>query len=147
MPVPADAAGARPTRPDARPDPAPQRLQRQRFPHQRSSLDLNAAKLSTDIVDDAIVRRGGRTEHRHIRRHAAQDVDQPAVVRSKVVPPIGNTVRLVDYQQTNALRNWQQHVREKSLVREALAVRSGWRPPGHPEFRRSTAASRSDWSS
>ena len=56
----------------------------------------NITLVLADVIEDTIVRGCRGAEQRQVRRHLPKHVDEAAVVRAKVVPPIRDAVRLID---------------------------------------------------
>lgn len=79
-------------------------------PPQNQSVPTPRAQLLGHIRGHPRVRGRRRGQHRHPRRQLREHRAQPTVVRPEVVPPVGNTVRLVDHQQTSRGRKLRQHL-------------------------------------
>ncbi len=67
------------------------------------------AELAGNVVDHPRVGGRGGRQHRCRRRQPGQHLPDPPVVRPKVVPPVGNAVRLVHHQHAKAGCQIRQH--------------------------------------
>lgn len=87
----------------------PQALPVQR-PPQDQGVPAPRAQLLCDVRGHPRVRSRRRGQHRHSRRQLRQHRAQPPVVRPEIVTPVGNTVRLIDHEQTSRRRELRQHL-------------------------------------
>src|SRR5262249_588890 len=79
-----------------------------------------AAELLDDVCDHPVVGGGrGAQDGRRLRELADYAGDAP-VVRTEVVPPVADAVRLVDDQQAGGLQHVGEDVRAELVVVEAL---------------------------
>ncbi len=93
-----------------------QRLQCECLPRERSTLNSDIAELSLDICNDAIVGGRCRAQYWDVVRHPLQNVDEAPVVGAKVMAPVGYAMGLVYDEQTNRLRDRQQHILHEIVV-------------------------------
>ena len=68
-----------------------------------------------DIVDDAVVS-GRRRAHRHLCRQQLQDAYDAAIVRTEIMSPVGDAVRLVNDEQADAVLDRDKTVLRKSRI-------------------------------
>jgi hypothetical protein len=74
-------------------------------------------ELRADVLDHAIVGRGGRAQDRDAARQQLEHADEPAVVGAEVVAPVADAVRLVDHEQARARRDGgKDPVAERRIV-------------------------------
>ena len=111
----------------------PQHAEAQRGAGQRAANGHNLGRaagharrhptdLLRDIGHDPAVGRCGRGQHRHPRRHLRDEIAQSAVVRPKVVAPVGDAVRLVDHEQPDPADERGQLLVAKARVVEAFGA-------------------------
>jgi len=75
----------------------------QRSARQGPPLHIQVWNLRDDILDDAVVSCRRRADHRYFFRQQLQDANDAAIVRTEIVSPVGNAMRLVNYEQTDAV--------------------------------------------
>ena len=96
-------------------------IELERVARERAAKDPDAvAQLLDDVRDDPVVGRGGRGKDRHASVEQTEDPADTAVVRPKVVAPIGDAMRLVDDEQPDRALDARQDVPGEPLVGEAL---------------------------
>ncbi len=74
------------------------------------------SELLLNVRDDAIVCRGGRTEHRNIAGKFLNHANDAPVVGSEIVTPIRYAVDLIDNEETRAAGHAGQHRVDETLV-------------------------------
>ena len=55
-------------------------------------------ELRLKVLDHSIVCGGGGGECRHAVGKKAQDIDDPSVIGTEIMPPVTNAMRFVDYE-------------------------------------------------
>ena len=78
------------------------------------------SELLSNVLDYAVFGRRGRPEERNVFGNALQNVDQTPVIGAKVMSPIGDAVRFVNHQQSDATGKREKHVFRKVVVGQAL---------------------------
>ena len=78
------------------------------------------AELFRDVVDDAVIGGRGGRENRYAWIQRPEDPTDPAIVRPKVVPPVGDAVRLIDDEEADGTLDPRQEVGHERLIRETL---------------------------
>ncbi len=73
--------------------------QLQRAAHQRPANYCKFRNLFFDVAHNTIVGCRGGAQHRNGWRQLTKDANNPAVIRAKIMAPIGNAVSLIDNEQ------------------------------------------------
>ena len=95
--------------------------QRQALAVERAAVGAQRrAELVGDVGDHAVVRGGGGAEHGHVGGQRLEHAHDAPVVRTEVVAPVADAVRLVDHQQADRARDDAEHLVAEALVREPL---------------------------
>jgi len=81
---------------------------------------LNIAQLCRHVLHYAVVGGGGGGHHRHVWRHLTQDIDDATVIRTKIMPPVGDAMSFVHHQETNPAYHRQQDLFQKLIVGKAF---------------------------
>ncbi len=80
------------------------------------------SELRHNVFNYPIVRSSRSSQDRNIRWKSPENPDDALIIRSEIVPPVGDAMRFIDYEQADASCHGKQTAIDEVVIRQSFSA-------------------------